>query len=485
MINQNIKQFFHHKKVLLVGLGILGGSGLTTARWLLKYIYHLTITDSKPKKDLLITINKLKKYSSRITYILGKHREKDFQNNDLIVVNPAIPIINKKFEIAQLINQAIQNKKIVINDIGLLLQFTKNPIIAITGTRGKTTTTTWIGHLLKSYYSNTFIGGNIPDKPALTFFNNLDDFSPLVLELSCFQLELPLPRPPKIAIITNLYQDHLNRYQNMKTYARVKANIFANQTNSDYLILNYDNPWTKFFLSLKPKAQIYFISFKPLSIKHNGLFINKNIIYWQDNKITKQVMNIKRFTQQWGLHNTENLLRAILAAHLMGISFSLIKKQITSLPTIKMRQEVIYYDNKVTVINDSAGTSPEATINLIKRYYTKNLILITGGTDKQLDFSQLAILIKQYLKPNQLIFLNGSGTKKLIDYLRKINFGNKLFIYENLEDCIKQALAIKKNNTTIAFSPGAASFEKFKNEFDRGNQFNILIAKYLQKNRGV
>lgn len=482
MNNKNIKDFFKNKKVMLVGLGILGGSGLSSAKWLLKYVNHLTITDSKNEKDLLVTINKLKKYSSKITYVLGKHREEDFQKHDIIVVNPAIPILNQKFEIAQLIKKARENKKLIINDIGLLLKFTSNPLIGITGTRGKTTTTTWIGHLLKPLYPKVFVGGNIPDNPALNFFNRIDEKSPLVLELSCFQLELKLPRPPKIAMITNLYQDHLNRYQTMKRYARVKANIFSTQNNSDYLVLNYDNQWTKFFLSLKPKAKIYYISLKNLPLSKNGIFINNNKIYWQENKTRKELMPLNNFKLLWGEHNMENLLRAILVAKLMGVSLPLIKKQIKTLPHIKMRQEVIYHDKNLLIINDSAGTSPEATINLIKRFKdNKNFILITGGTDKQLDFSLLAETIKKYLKPQHLILLNGSGTQKLIQELRKRKFDDNFNIFENLETCLKKALENKKNKTIIAFSPGAASFEKFKNEFDRGEQFNLLVKQYLNK----
>ena len=242
-------------KVLLVGLGILGG-GLATALWLLKHKAQLTVTDLKSKKDLEPSLKKLKKYSSKIKFVLGKHRQKDFDENDIIVVNPAIPTTNTKLKVTQYLNKAKKQKKIIENEISLFFRFCRNPIIGITGTRGKTTTTNWIGHLLKVKYPQTFIGGNIPDSPVLSFLDKISKNSPVVLELSCFQLELLKNQAPHLAIITNLYQDHLNRYQTMKRYAQVKANIFLHQKPDDYLILNDDNSWTKYFLSLKPVSQV-------------------------------------------------------------------------------------------------------------------------------------------------------------------------------------------------------------------------------------
>jgi len=469
-------------KVLLVGLGILGG-GLATALWLLKHKAQLTVTDLKSKKDLEPSLKKLKKYSSKIKFVLGKHRQKDFDENDIIVVNPAIPTTNTKLKVTQYLNKAKKQKKIIENEISLFFRFCRNPIIGITGTRGKTTTTNWIGHLLKVKYPQTFIGGNIPDSPVLSFLDKISKNSPVVLELSCFQLELLKNQAPHLAIITNLYQDHLNRYQTMKRYAQVKANIFLHQKPDDYLILNDDNSWTKYFLSLKPVSQVYFTSQKKLPKKLNGIFQAGFKVYFQENGKKFFIFDATSFVKTWGKHNLENLLRAILAAELLGLNVKQIKKQIVTLPQVKMRQEIVFQNNQLTIINDSAGTSPEAAVVALNRWdHNKNFILITGGTDKNLDFKLLAKKIKEKLPPGHLICLNGSATKRLIEELEKLHYSKICNVFDNLGECLTYGLFLAKNKekAIIAFSPAAASFEKFKNEFDRGEKFNKIVKNYLK-----
>jgi len=469
-------------KVLLVGLGILGG-GLATALWLLKHKAQLTVTDLKSKKDLEPSLKKLKKYSSKIKFVLGKHRQKDFDENDIIVVNPAIPTTNTKLKVTQYLNKAKKQKKIIENEISLFFKFCHNPIIGITGTRGKTTTTNWIGHLLKVKYPQTFIGGNIPDSPVLSFLDKISKNSPVVLELSCFQLELLKNQAPHIAIITNLYTDHLNRYRTLKQYAQIKANIFKYQTKNDYLILNDDNSWTKYFLSLKPVSQVYFTSQKKLPKKLNGIFQAGFKVYFQENGKKFFIFDATSFVKTWGKHNLENLLRAILAAELLGLNVKQIKKQIVTLPQVKMRQEIVFQNNQLTIINDSAGTSPEAAVVALNRWdHNKNFILITGGTDKNLDFKLLAKKIKEKLPPGHLICLNGSATKRLIEELEKLHYSKICNVFDNLGECLTYGLFLAKNKekAIIAFSPAAASFEKFKNEFDRGEKFNKIVKNYLK-----
>ena len=474
---QKINKLIKNKKVLVVGLGILGG-GISTCLWLLKHKAKLTITDLKQKKDLEKSLKKLKRYSSKIKLILGKHNKNDFKSNDIIVINPGVRVKNNPY-----LKIAKRKNKLIENEITLFFRFNINPIISVTGTRGKTTITNWIGHLLKGKYSNIIVGGNTPNNPILSFLDKLKMNIPIVLELSSFQLELLKAKykAPKIAIITNLYRDHLNRHGNMKDYARAKANIFQNQKNTDFLILNYDNKWTKFFLSLKPRSQVYFISHNPLPKAKNGIFYKKNKIYFQENRKKKLIFNASNFLKHWGEHNLENLMTAILASKLFGLTFAQIKKQINSLPQIKFREETIFKNKKLFIINDSSATSPDATIVALKRFkrYKNNLILITGGTDKNLEYDELAKRIKKDILPKNLVILNGSASKKLIKELNKIKYSNKYFVFESLEECFYYSLyQIKqKKKNIIIFSPAAASFEKFKNEFDRAEQFNKLIKK--------
>ncbi|MGE4554533.1 MAG: UDP-N-acetylmuramoyl-L-alanine--D-glutamate ligase [Candidatus Paceibacterota bacterium] len=466
-----------NKKVLLVGLGLLGG-GLSTALWLLKKGAKLTITDLQSKKELSPSLEKLKKYKNKIKFVLKKHQKEDFLKNELIVINPAVKTFNNPYL------TLAQKKKIPIeNELTLFIQYFQNKnkdnffnqLIAITGTRGKTTTSHWLFEFLSLKYK-PILALNNPDFPLLSLTNLIKNFeNPIILEIPSYHLELVKNFSPKMAIITNLYPDHLNRYQNIKKYAQVKANIFKSQSSNDYLILNKDNPWTKFFLSLKPKAQVYFISKKPLPSFQNGIFLLNNYLYFQFNQKRKRLFSVKKFIKKWGLFNIENLMEALLAAYLFNLDFKTLKNKIPLLKPIKFRQEEIFSNKYVKIINDSAATIPEATIIAIKKFSKDNLILITGGTDVQLNFKDLAKEIKNNISKGNLILLNDSATQKLIQELKKIRY-HQFFVYETLKECVLKAKELIKNKKgIILFSPGAKSFNKFKNEYHRGEVFNNLI----------
>lgn len=476
--NSSIDQFIKNKKILLMGLGLLGG-GTSTCLWLLKHQAKVTITDLKSKEDLKKSLKKLEKYLPKIKLVLGYHDKTDFKNNDIIIVNPGVPIKNNSY--LQISHQA---NKLIENEISLFFRFNRNPVIAVTGSWGKTTTTNWIDYFLRKKYNDVVIGGNTPDNPVLSFLDKLKLNTPVILELSSFQLELSKSKykAPKIAIITNLCRNHLNHHFNMKDYAHAKAHIFQNQKDTDYLILNYDNKWTKFFLSLKPKSRVYFISRNPLPQNKNGIFSRKSKIYYQKNKKKELIFDSNNFLKQWGVHNLDNLMTAILAVKLFGLTFIQIKKQIISLPQIKFRQEIILQNKKLLVINDSSATSPDATIAALKRfkqYKNTNFILLTGGTDKNLKYDELAKKIKKDISPENLVILNGSASKKLVKELERIKYSNNYFIFESLDECFYYSLYLRKQTkkNIVLFSPAATSFEKFKNEFDRGKQFNQLVKK--------
>lgn len=476
------KDFFQNKKVLVMGLGLLGG-GIAATKWLVKHGAKVTVTDLKTKKELADSIKALeqaaKKAKSRseptkegsttgIKLVLGRHDERDFRTNDIIVINPAVPKESPYLKIA------LQNKAQLENEASLFFRFCKNPIIGVTGTRGKTTTVNWIHHFLKQKFPGAVLTGNSSDHPMLKALDQLDGRSPVTVELSSWHLEL-LPQSqqaPHIAVITNLYPDHLNRYRDIKEYAQAKTNIFKHQTKNDFLILNKNNNWTKFFLKQKPQGQTKYASLRSLASKLG-------------------------FIQKYGQHNLENLLTASTAAHLAGADWSTIKKSIATLPQIKFRQEVIYDKNGLTIINDATATSPDATIAALKRFGSQDtcLILLTGGTDKNLKFDDWAKAVKKYTKKENLFLLKGSATKKMITALAKIKYFR--FDRPNLFDDFNTLLTAAFNHaklkkqiplevklltgqkSIVLFSPSGASFEKFKNEFDRGERFNVCLRTAL------
>ena len=432
-----------------MGLGLLGG-GVATARWLLEQGASLTVTDMKDEEALRPSLEKLKEYRDKIKYVLGRHEEQDFLDNEIIVINPDVPASNKFVELAR------QAGKQIENELTLFYAFSPSKkIVAVTGTRGKTTTANWAYEILKSTFPNTVLLGNDPEKTFLGELKNIKEESIVVIELPSYQLEIVDGEnfKPHIALITNIYQDHLNRHKTMEEYASVKANIFAGQTKDDILILNKENEWTEFFLNKNPKSQI--------------LFTSENSIFTDEEK--------EEFKMKWGEHNLQNLLAASLAAFSMGVIPFDIKKSISNLPQIKFRQERVYESEKLEIYNDTAATSPDGAIAAIQRFGKEaNIVIISGGTDRELDFEVWAETVHKHLKPEQLVLLSGSATEKMKKALGWSDFQE----YGSLKECFEKALAISKSTgmkTTIVFSPGAKSFEKFKNEFDRGEQFNALV----------
>ena len=466
--------FLKNKKVLLVGLGQLGG-GVETAKFLLKNKIKLSITDLKNKKDLKKSLNELKNF--KIKFILGKHDEGDFKNNDIIIFNPAVSVFSPWAK------KAKKYGKEIYNDYTLFLKCLskyKKPVkfIGITGTRGKTTVAAWTAHFL----SPAVLGGNIPGAGLLKTIGKISSSKPLVLELSSYQLEyIDKNRTiiaPHIAVITNFFNDHLNRYGNMAKYGRVKTNIFLNQTENDFLVFNYDDKNSKIFLRKNPKSRPYFFSLKPLPVNKNGLFFTGSKIYMKENKKEKFVAIVKNFS----VHQKYNLLAALLAAYLNGKKWKDLKTKINSLPQIHFRQETVLRKKFVLIINDSAATSPDGTIAAIESFkkFKNGLFLITGGTDKNLDFSDLARNIKKFVLPRNLFLLEGNATFKLVSKLNKLNYFEKTpILYGSLDKIVKKA-SETINKGAIVFSPASASFEKFKNEFDRGKIFNKLAKKYFK-----
>jgi len=376
-----------NKKVLLVGLGVLGG-GLSMAEYFLKKGADLTITDLRTKKELKKTISKL---PSKVKYTLGKHTKKDFENAELIMFNQAVPATSKWIKLAT------ELKKQYFNDYIYFLENLKkiNPnviIIGVTGTRGKTTISTWINNLIPG----SVLAGNIPENNFLKQLEKKTDV--FVLELSSYQLEHVQKNTPasNIAIITNVYVDHLNRYGNLKKYKDVKFNIFRNQTKKDVLVLDFNEPIRKEVQKQKPLGQIYYVSNKKLPKNVSGMFFSGNDIYFQNPvghvKVAKK--------ENLAPHEKTNLLFSMLAAHLAGIKGKDISKNIEPLTNPKMRQELVFKNKKFEVYNDSSGTSPDATIAAIEKFKERNnLVLITGGTDKELNFEKLADKISKILNP--------------------------------------------------------------------------------------
>jgi len=404
---------FKNKKVTIFGLGVLGG-GVGAAEFFARAGAKVTVTDIKKEEELKESVKKLKKY--KINFVLGKHRKEDFINTDIVIKGPGIPNNSPYLQIAK------ANKVKIDTDVGIFFEFCKNPIIGVTGSKGKSTTAAILYEVLKKKYKNTLLGGNI-GVSVLSLIPKIKKDSILVLELSSWQLEglLPHKKSPHIAIITNIFPEHLNRYKNFEDYIEAKKIIFKFQKKDDYLILNEN--LKEYLSSAKSK-----------------------IIYYDGNP---------------------NKVAEIVGA-IYKVKPKDIQKAIKDFKGLQGRLEFLREVDGVMFFNDTCATHPEATIysleKLKKEYVDSDIILIAGGQDKNLDFSRFNEIVPQKVK--QLILLPGDIEEKIKVKFIKVN---------GMKEAVKKAKEIATKGDIVLLSPAAASFNLFKNEFDRGEKFKEAV----------
>lgn len=460
------KDKYKNKRILIMGLGLHGG-GLGSAKFFSEIGSKVTITDLKTDKELAPSIKKLKRYKN-IEYVLGEHREDDFKNADLIIKNPGVRNNSKFLKIA------IDNNIKIDTDIGIFFELCENKIIGITGTKGKSTTTKLITEFLETEYK-VFVGGNYRIS-VLEMLKDLKKDSFVILELSSWQLEgLEQHKiSPEISILTNLFEDHLNTYDNsMQKYADAKNMIFKFQKKEDFAVINSDNENIFKYFNIK-------------NIKSNKIFFGRNKKY--ENKSTlnrasflfndKNVTKIKNF-KLLGDHNIQNLMGAIAVAKIMNISNRNIEKIVKKFKAPEGRQELIREYKGIKFINDTTATSPAGVIQALNSIKGK-IILIAGGVDKNLDYKEFGeILIKKYNKKeikHLILFKNDftTATNKILEIIE----GKVLYETANsMRDAVKRAYTKSEKKDIILLSPGGASFGMFKHEFDRGEQFNKEVKK--------
>jgi UDP-N-acetylmuramoylalanine--D-glutamate ligase len=485
---------FKNKKVLVFGLGLLGG-GVATTNWLLKHGAKVTVTDLKTKAQLAPSLKKIK---GKVALRLGGHREEDIEANDIIVFNPDISVKNPYAALARKLGKQIENEATIFYGS------CAKPIVGVTGTRGKTTTATWIQHLLGR---TAILAGNRYDHTFLGALDGVSRYRTVVIEIPSYHLEYfpfvkcapsfaeTLESKPHIALITNLSPDHMNRHGSLEEYAATKGNIFLNQTVEDHLVLNREDKWTKFFLERKPKAKVWFFSLKPLGARERGVFVQKGMMYLRNGGAAQKLWDVSDFERDHGTHNLKNFLAAALAAHLSGASWKDIVARMKTLPGVPFRQEVIFNNPQLTIVNDTTATSPEGGIAAIERFTSprrstggakaaavRSCILIAGGTDRGLDFCGWARIVHRKIAPKNLILLSGSATDKMRKALGVWSRNTPLF--DSLQECFEAALKrARGRRAVILFSPASKSFEKFRNEYDRGEKFNALVARWRSRNK--
>jgi len=436
---------FLGQRVTVVGLGLHGG-GLGVVRFLMREgARQIIVTDLRTKKILQPTINQIPK-SRKIRYVLGAHHLDDFRHTDAIIKNPGVPLSSPYLEEAR--RQGVP----ILSDMGIFFERVRSPIIGVTGTKGKSTTATLIALLLRTRFRRILLAGNIR-KSVLDIMEDANRSDAVVLELSSFQLEdlALVKRSPNIAVITNIFPDHLNRHRTMREYRRVKSLIGAFQNEKDTIIV----PKGVCIVKLLKKGRAKLIS----------VAIAKTF--------RARVARINPALQG---HMADATALAITAAQSMGIPEKDCLKQLAAFKPLEGRMEPVRVLRGVSFINDTTATTPMASakgLALIRRRH-RGVILIAGGSDKNLPYAEFGAAIK---KSARFIFLlPGSATEKIIRTLGKWA-ENKSSRAASMEEAVRRASDMAERGETVLLSPGAASFGLFNHEFHRGSAFVSAVKK--------
>ena len=462
-INENLEEFNNYlkfKKVAIIGLGV---SNLP----LLDYMYEknakVTVFDEKEEKDIEKNIlEKLKNY--KFDYFFGKNCFENLKGFDIIFRSPSFLPTRKEL---------VEEEKrgaIITSEIEMLMKLTPATIIGVTGSDGKTTTTSLIYSILKNAGYNTYLGGNI----GIPLFTKLNEMKPndiVVLELSSFQL-MGMDVSPHIGVITNITPNHLNIHKDYQEYINAKKNIFKHQNKDDYIILNYDNDITR-NCAREAKSKVIFFSGKEKL--ENGFIVDNKIIKKCEDGIRTHILDCKDVLLR-GEHNFENIATAIAAtSSLVDIDKSI--DTIKEFKAVEHRLEYVRTIDDVKWYNDSVSSSPTRTIAGLKSF-DEDIVLIAGGYDKNLDYTPIA---KPILKKVKTLILLGQTSGKIFDAVKeeeeKENKNIDIFMVNTLEEAVNLARKQAKVGEIVLFSPASASFDMFKNFADRGNKFKGLVNK--------
>jgi UDP-N-acetylmuramoylalanine--D-glutamate ligase len=386
----------------------------------------------------------------------------------MVIKTPQAPWINKHIKLA------LDNKIPVEVDSSLFFKLCKQPIIGITGTKGKTTTSHLIYHILKKAGKNPVKVG-IGQTPVLNRLSTLKKKSVVVFELSSWRLSglTNAKISPHIGVFTNFFPDHMNYYKSLDAYLRDKKNIFLHQKSTDWFIGNCDDPTIKNFCDKVP-GYLVAVSMKSKS-DGRSVFTENNKIYLNDGIDARELIGVDEMPLR-GKHNINNVMSAVGACFAYGVSNQKIKTGIKSFRSPAHRLELVVEKNGVQFYNDTAATNPQSAMAALKTF-KKPIILIAGGTDKKLPYKDFAELILKKVKG--VVFLKGTATDKIVMYMKKaLNSGEQKISFEivdSMDKAVELASRGADSGDVVLLSPGASSFGIFANEFDRGNQFKYAV----------
>ena len=445
-----------NQNVLVAGLGT---SGIAAVEVLMKLKANVTIYDKKTEKELADAIDFLD--LDKLQLSLGREPE-DVSDFDLIVLSPGIPTD------LPFLQEARAKKVPIIGELELAYRLSNGKFIAITGTNGKTTTTALVGEIFENAGKEAFVVGNIGIAAISKALETSKD-TVLITEVSSFQLESIVDFRPKIAAILNITPDHLNRHKTMENYILAKANIFKNQREQDFLILNADNELT-YRLSQNSKANVIFFS-REKELDKGVFVVGENIVIKEYGKPYEILCKTKDLKIP-GKHNLENALAAIAIAFWAGIPKEMIIKTLKEFKGVEHRIEFVAEFEGVRFINDSKGTNPDATIRAIEAVQ-EPIVLIAGGMDKGNDFDELIRAFKGKVK--HMVVL-GEVAQRIKDTAEKNGFVH-VTVVKKMDEAVEEAVKIAQKGDTVLLSPACASWDMYPNFEVRGRHFKECVEK--------
>ena len=442
------------KRVLVVGLG---KSGVASAQFLQARGAKVTVSDSKSPDQLASEIPAL--LDRGIAVETGGHGERTFRGQDLIVVSPGVPA-----DSAPLVQARVHGVPIV-GEIEIAAQFLQGRILAITGSNGKTTTTTLTGEILAASGFPVVVGGNI-GTPAISLVDQTTPATFVVLEVSSFQLETIQTLRPFISAILNITPDHLDRHRTLEAYVDAKARIFENQNQGDFCVLNADDAAANALTSRVPCSVLHF------SRRHEvatGAFVLDGKIFFRDQANSKahEVLPVNEITLQ-GAHNLENVLAAVCMASLTGCSADKIRQAVRSFKAVEHRLEFVAEIAGVRYFNDSKATNVDATIKALESF-PANIHLILGGKDKGSDYSVLNSLLRERVKR---VYTIGAAAEKIASQIQQ---AAEIVHAGTLESAVQRAAATAVPGDVVLLAPACASFDQFQSYEYRGRVFKDVV----------
>ena len=447
------------EKVLVVGTG---KSGIAATQLLLRTGKLPVLFDSNAELDKDEILGKLSlsgDEKKQVEIVLGDLTEEEKKALSGVVLSPGVPTDT------EFVNDLRNRGLLISGEIELAFEQEKGAVLAITGTNGKTTTTTLLGEIMKATGKKTFVVGNIGN-PYTLEAEKTDADSVTVAEISSFQLETIHTFRPRVSAILNITPDHLNRHHTMENYVKAKQDITKNQTKEDYCVLNAEDPYTDAFLEQCPATVILFSSQRELA---DGYFYADECIYKAVQGKKQKLMNIHEM-RLLGMHNVENVMAAIAMADAYGADMEVILGVVRDFKAVEHRIEYVKTVRGVDYYNDSKGTNPDAAIKGIGAM-VKPTYLIGGGYDKQSEYDEW---IESFGGKVRKLVLLGQTREKIADFAKKHGFTDYIFV-DDLQQAVDYCAEHAKEGEAVLLSPACASWGMFPNYEVRGKMFKDMV----------